>query len=80
MAKELRIISHDCIDIVKEEFRHGLELFEKSNNLPTRLHGAGHAQCASIILDKFNVKDDGRNRKMAQVMAQCLRDCGDESP
>jgi hypothetical protein len=80
MEKKLRMISHDSIEIVKEELRHGLELFEKSNNLPTRLHGAGHAQCASIILDKMGVEDAARNKRMVQIIAQCLRECGDENP
>ena len=60
----------EIIQLIKDEYRHGIEVF-KSGSLVSRFQGAAHAQCASSILDHLE-PDLARNREMAKVHKSIL--------
>lgn len=65
--------SIQIIEGIKEEYNHAIELIGDAPITPTTFHAIGHAQCASILLDKFDRPNEDRNHKMDSIFQKVIK-------
>jgi hypothetical protein len=65
-------VKQEIVSQVKAEYSHAIQVYSTTASKQAKLQASGHAQCAALLLDKFEGPDPSRNKKLVEIMQEMI--------